>query len=130
MAEEKTKILLVEDDIPLRDMYQTRLEMEGYVVFLASDGEEALSKAVDEKPDLILLDIMMPKISGFDTLDILKTTDKTKNIPIVVLTALKEKSDKERGLAYGADDYLIKSECTLENVVTKVQEVLKKRGKE
>ncbi len=129
MAEEKAKILLVEDDIPLRDMYQTRLEMEGYKISLASDGEEALSKAVDEKPDLIILDIMMPKISGFDTLDILKTTDKTKGIPVIVLTALKEKTDKERGLTYGADDYLIKSESTLENVVTKVKNVLKNRGK-
>lgn len=124
---EKEKILIVEDDIPLRDMYQARLEMEGYEVEVAYDGEEGLSKTIKEKPNLIILDLMMPKISGLDFLDILKTTPSTKNIPVIVLTALT--NDKKKAIDSGAEDYLIKSECKLEEVLAKIKEVLKKYKK-
>ncbi|MCA9301660.1 response regulator, partial [Candidatus Saccharibacteria bacterium] len=79
-----TKILLVEDDSNLREIYGIRLEAEGYNIFSASDGEEALAVAVREHPDLIITDVMMPKISGFDMLDILRSTPETKNIKVIV----------------------------------------------
>lgn len=124
MVSKKYKILIVEDDIALRDMYKERLEMEGYDVDVASDGEEGLAKATENTFHLILLDLMMPKISGLDVLDILKSTPKTKNIPVIVLTALT--TVKTKSLVFGAEDYLVKAECSLEDVVRKVNEVIEK----
>ncbi|MBI3983820.1 response regulator [Candidatus Microgenomates bacterium] len=118
------KILLVEDDVNLREIYAARLGAEGFEVVAAADGEEALAKSVREKPDLILLDIMMPKISGFDVLDILRSTPQVKNTKVVMLTALSQKTDRQRGEQLGVDRYLIKSQITLEDVVHTIQEVL------
>ncbi len=118
------KILLVEDDINLREIYAARLVAEGYDVVTASDGEAALASAVREKPALVLLDIMMPKISGFDVLDILRSTAETKEVKVVMLTALSQASDKAKGEQLGVDRYLIKSQITLEDVVKTVREVL------
>lgn len=120
------KILLVEDDMALRDIYSTRFLAEGYEVATASDGEQALTVAVKEKPDLILLDIMMPKISGFDVLDILRTTPETKTCKIIIMTALSQPADVEKGKMLGADEYLVKSQVTLTDVVDKVKSVLAK----
>jgi DNA-binding response OmpR family regulator len=120
------KILLVEDDMALRDIYSTRFLAEGYEVATASDGEQALTVAVKEKPDLILLDIMMPKISGFDVLDILRTTPETKTCKIIIMTALSQPADVEKGKMLGADEYLVKSQVTLTDVVDKVKTVLAK----
>lgn len=119
-----TKVLLVEDDINLREIYAARLSAEGYELVTASDGEEALSKAVAEKPQLILLDVMMPKISGFDVLDILRSTDETKTTKVIMLSALSQTSDRERGEKLGADKYLVKSQITLEDVVEAVKNLL------
>lgn len=119
------KILLVEDDINLREIYAARLKAEGYKVVAASDGEEALAVSVKEKPDLILLDIMMPKISGFDVLDILRSTPETKESKVVILTALSQQSERERGKQLGVDVYLIKSQITLEDVVQTIRDQLK-----
>lgn len=121
-----TKILLVEDDVALRDIYSARFNAESYNVFVASDGEEALAVAVKDKPDIILLDIMMPKISGFDVLDILRATPETKTTKIIVMSALSQPSDIEKGKALGADEYLVKSQVTLSEVVDKVKTVLVK----
>jgi len=120
------KLLLVEDDMALRDIYSTRFLAEGYEVSTASDGEQALTVAVKEKPDIILLDIMMPKISGFDVLDILRTTPETKDSKIIIMTALSQPTDVEKGKSLGADDYLVKSQVTLTDVVEKVKAVLAK----
>ncbi|MDD5693657.1 MAG: response regulator [Patescibacteria group bacterium] len=120
------KLLLVEDDMALRDIYSTRFLAEGYEVVTASDGEQALTVAVKEKPDLILLDVMMPKISGFDVLDILRTTPETKDCKIVIMTALSQPADVEKGKMLGADEYLVKSQVTLTDVVEKINSVLKK----
>lgn len=117
-------ILLVEDDINLREIYAARLDAEGYILVTASDGEEALSKAVAEKPDLILLDVMMPKISGFDVLDILRSTPETKSTKVVMLSALSQESDRQRGEELGADKYLVKSQITLEDVVRAISDVV------
>jgi DNA-binding response OmpR family regulator len=116
-------ILLVEDDINLREIYAARLSAENYTVVAASDGEDALAKAIQSKPDLILLDIMMPKISGFDVLDIIRSTPETKNIKVIMLTALSQDTDRKRGEKLGVDKYLVKSQITLEDVVETVKSV-------
>lgn len=125
----KIKVLIVEDDESLREMYKIRLEYEGFEVLVASNGEEGLAKAVSEQPDIILLDIMMPKISGFDVLDILKSTHSTAKIPVIIMTVLEQESNKVKGLMQGAEDYLIKSQTMPAEVVNKVREVLKKYNK-
>ena len=118
------KILLVEDDANLREIYSIRLTAEGYEVISAGDGEEALASAVREKPDLILSDVMMPKISGFDMLDILRQTPETKDIKVIMMTALSSEDQRERGNALGANRYLVKSQVGIEDVVNAVHEVL------
>ncbi len=116
--------MLVEDDNNLREIYGARLQAEGYEIVSAKDGEEALALAVKEKPDLILCDIMMPKISGFDVLDILRSTPETKNSKVVMMTALSQAEDKSHADKLGADRYLVKSQVTLEDVVRVVKEVM------
>lgn len=119
-----TKVLLVEDDFSLRDIYSARFQAEGFNVVTASDGEEALATAVREHPDLIVLDVMMPKISGFDVLDILRSTPETKNTRVIMMTALSQETDRARGEALGVDKYLVKSQVTLEDVVATVKQAL------
>lgn len=119
-----TKVLLVEDDVALREIYSARFIAENFEVVSAGDGEEALARAVKEKPDIIILDIMMPKISGMDVLDILRSTPETKDTKIIIMSALSQSSDIERGKALGADAYLVKSQATLSDVVAKANEVL------
>jgi DNA-binding response OmpR family regulator len=118
------KILLVEDDSNLREIYGARLEAEGYQIVSASDGEQALALAVREQPDLIISDVMMPKISGFDMLDILRSTPETKDVKVIVMTALSQEEDRQRGEQLGANRYVVKSQVTLDDVVTMVQELL------
>lgn len=115
------KILLVEDDEALASVYQARLEIEGFEVTQVNNGEKALSAAREFKPDLILLDAMMPKISGFDVLDILRNTPDTKNIKVIMLTALSQPKDKERAENLGVDDYLVKSQVVIGDVVERVK---------
>ncbi len=118
------KILIVEDDISLRDVYAARLEAENYQIVLAENGEQALAVAVKERPDLILLDVMMPKISGFDVLDIIRTTPEIAHTKVIMMTALSSPEDKERGEKLGVDRYLVKSQVILEEVVSTIAEVL------
>lgn len=118
------KILLVEDDVSLRDVYSARLQAEGYVIVVAANGEEALAMAVKEKPDLVLLDVMMPRISGFDVLDILRSTPETAKVKVIMMTALSSPEDQDRGQKLGVDRYLVKSQVTLEEVVTTIADVL------
>ena len=117
----KKKILLVEDDVALSGVYKTRLQMEGFDTHEVNNGEDALSAAVDFKPDLILLDAMMPKISGFDVLDILRNTPATSNVRIIMLTALSQPKDKERAESLGVDDYLVKSQVVISDVIDRVR---------
>ncbi len=120
----KTKILLVEDDKSLREIYGVRLYSEGYDIISAGDGEEALAIAIKERPPLIISDVMMPKISGFDMLDILRSTTETKDIKVIMMTALSSEDQRTRGEALGADRYLVKSQVGIEDVVRTVHEVL------
>src|SRR5690606_35088939 len=117
----KKKILLVEDDTALAAVYKSRLELEGFETREVNNGEEALSVAVEFRPDLILLDAMMPKISGFDVLDILRNTPETTNIRVIMLTALSQPKDKERAESLGVDDYLVKSQVVIGDVVDRIK---------
>ena len=119
-----TKILLVEDDQSLREIYGIRLTAEGYEIASAGDGEAALALAVKERPDLIISDVMMPKISGFDMLDILRSTPETANIKVIMMTALSADDQKARGESLGADRFLVKAQVGIEDVVNAVHEVL------
>lgn len=119
-----TKILLVEDDKSLREIYGVRLLAEGYDIVSAGDGEEALAMAIKERPALIVSDVMMPKISGFDMLDILRSTTETKDIKVIMMTALSSEDQRQRGEKLGADRYLVKSQVGIEDVVRTVHEVL------
>lgn len=121
MEAAKKKILLVEDDASLAAVYRARLELEGFDIKEVHNGEDALSAAVSYRPDLILLDVMMPKISGFDVLDILRNTPDTTNVRVIMLTALSQPKDKERAEKLGADDYLVKSQVVISDVVERVR---------
>lgn len=118
------KVMLVEDDNNLREIYEARLLAEGYEIISAHDGEEALALAVKEKPDLIISDVMMPKISGFDMLDILRSSPETKHTKVIMMTALSQLDDKDRADRLGADRYLVKSQVTLEDVIRVTKEIL------
>jgi DNA-binding response OmpR family regulator len=124
MSESFKSILLVDDDLTLREMYSERLKAEGFTVEMAKDGEEALSKASEMHPNIILLDIMMPKINGLDVLKKLKEQDDTKSIPIIVLTALIQDREKMESITRGADDYIVKSEMMPGEVIAKVKNLL------
>lgn len=119
-----TKIMLVEDDKSLREIYGVRLLAEGYDIVSAGDGEEALAMAIKERPQLIISDVMMPKISGFDLLDILRSTTETRNIRVIMMTALSSEDQRLRGEQLGADRYLVKSQVGIEDVVHVVHEIL------
>lgn len=125
-----SKIMLVEDDNSLREIYSIRLTAEGYTIVSAGDGEEALAVAVRERPDLVISDVMMPKISGFDMLDILRSTPETKDIKVIMMTALSSEDQRERGESLGADRYLVKSQVGIEDVVNAVHDVLGDRSED
>lgn len=118
------KVLLVEDDNNLREIYEARLQAEGYEIVSARDGEEALVVAKAEQPDLVISDVMMPKISGFEMLDILRNTEGLKDVKVIMLTALGQAEDQTRADSLGADRYLVKSQVTLEDIVNAAKQLL------
>jgi DNA-binding response OmpR family regulator len=128
MPEEKethrNKILLVEDDNSLATVYVDRLEAEGFEVKRVENGEDALAAAEGFQPDLVLLDVMMPEINGFDVLDILRNTPKTANLKVIMLTALSQESDKERAMSLGVDDYLVKSQIVIADVIDRIRHTI------
>ncbi len=107
MSEVK-KILVVEDDLVSQRVVSVRLEISGYKVITAEDGEEGLKKAREEKPDLLILDLMMPKMNGYEVCRMLKFDDKYKDIPIIVLSSLDQQDEREKAIKGGADAYFIK----------------------
>lgn len=115
------RILLVEDDDALANVYTTRLQAERFDVRRVANGEEALATALNYHPDLVLLDVMMPKVSGFDVLDILRNTPETTNLKVIMLTALSQQSDKDRAESLGVDDYLVKSQVVIADVVERIR---------
>jgi DNA-binding response OmpR family regulator len=121
---EDIKILLIEDDPFLLSMYSTKFSMEKFQVISADDGEKGLKVSKETDPDIILLDILMPKMNGFEVLEELKKDKKTANIPVILLTNLNQKDEIERGMSMGADDYLIKAHFMPSEVVEKIKKVL------
>lgn len=121
MTDTPQRILLVEDDDSLANVYLTRLQAEGFDVRRVSNGEEALAAALSYHPHIMLLDVMMPKVSGFDVLDIIRNTPETANLKVIMLTALSQDSDIERAKALGADEYLIKSQVVISDVIERVR---------
>lgn len=120
-------VLLVEDDQMILDMYKLRLEKEGYRIFTTDKGSEALELAKHEKPDVILLDVILPEVDGFSILQELKKNKVTHHIPVVLLTNLGQESDRDKGKAMGANDYYVKVEHDPSDVVTKIKSLLKKK---
>ncbi len=121
------RILFVEDDDALANVYITRLQAEGFDVRRVSNGEDALATALSYSPNLVLLDVMMPKVSGFDVLDILRNTPETRNLKIIMLTALSQESDRARAEGLGVDDYLVKSQVVIADVVDRIKQHLAER---
>lgn len=115
------RILFVEDDDALASVYLVRLQAEGFQVQRVANGEDALAAAISFKPHLVLLDVMMPKVSGFDVLDILRNTPETANLKIVMLTALSQESDKKRAEDLGVDEYLVKSQVVIGDVIERIK---------
>lgn len=124
-----SSVLMADDDKMLIDMYKERLELAGYKVTIARNGEEAIGKVKEIKPDIIMLDIMMPKVNGYEALASIKSDPQTKNIPVIMLSALMRDFNREKAVEAGADDYLIKSEAMPSDVITKIEQVLCKYGK-
>lgn len=119
------KILIVDDDTFLSGIYATKLDLEGFQVVTAHDGEEGVKMAQKEHPDLILLDVLMPKLDGFEALKRLKADPTVKDTPVIMLTNLGQKEDIEKGLEDGAVDYLIKAHFVPAEAVAKIKKVLK-----
>ena len=127
-AKQNVKVLIVEDDVMLNKIYQTKLGIVGYKVFAAYDGEEGIKKMEETLPNIVLLDLMLPKKNGFEVLETVKQHIKLNHIPIIILSNLGQGDDIERGKALGADDFLVKSNVKLETVLEKVEQVLQKHG--
>lgn len=126
MSDKKNKVLLVEDDEMLAEMYHTKFDHDGFDVLMAYDGVSALEKAKEKDIEIILLDVILPKLDGFSVLEQLKKEKETKNIPVIMLTNLGQDDDIEKAKKLGAVDYLVKANLTPQQVVDKVCEVLKK----
>jgi len=126
-SEKPKKILMIEDDIFLRKIYRDKLTRAGFEFIEATNGEEGLGKILSEKPDLVLLDLILPRKNGFDVLTEMKMNVSVHHIPVVILSNLAQESDRKRGLALGAEDYLVETEVTLAEVVEKVREWLLKQ---
>ncbi|MFA6215434.1 MAG: response regulator [Patescibacteria group bacterium] len=118
------KVLVAEDDRFLSKAYEVKLKKEGFEPILVANGEEAIAKAKSEKPDIILLDLVMPKIDGFEALAELKQNSETKSIPVIILSNLGQEDDIKKGKELGAEDYLVKSNIAINSVVAKIREVL------
>ncbi len=120
----KQSILIVEDDIFLSDLYKTKMELEGFKVFTAYDGEKGFELAQKNLPDIILLDLILPKLSGFGVLEKIKANKAIKDVPVIILTNLSQKSDVDKGLKMGANDYLIKAHFMPSEVVEKIKKLI------
>lgn len=128
MTLQQKKILMIEDDIFLRKIYRDKLSRAGFDFIEATNGEEGINKVIFEKPDLVLLDLILPRKNGFDVLIEMKGDKSTKGIPVIILSNLGQESDIKRGLSLGAQDYLVKTDVSLSEVVDKVKEVLVKKS--
>jgi len=125
MTDKKIKILLVEDDAMILDMYKGRLEEEGYEVFTTDKGSSAIELAKKEKPEIILLDVILPEVDGFTILDEIKQDKLLKNTPVMMLTNLGQETDQNKAIARGAVGYFVKAQHTPGDIIKKVKELIK-----
>ncbi|MFH1286817.1 MAG: response regulator [Candidatus Magasanikbacteria bacterium] len=125
MAKNKIQVHIIEDDTFLVNIYKTKFEMEGFSVSVSENGEAGLAAVKKKQPDIILLDILMPKMDGFTVLKKLKADKNLKDVPVILLTNLGQKNDVEKGIDLGAVDYLIKAHFKPSETVAKVKKVLK-----
>ncbi|MFA6594530.1 MAG: response regulator [Candidatus Buchananbacteria bacterium] len=125
MPGDKIKVLLVEDDTMIVDMYKLRLEEEGYEVTVTDRGSQAIELAKGEKPNIILLDIILPEVDGFTVLSSLKSETAVKNIPVIIMTNLGQESDQEKGQRLGAEEYFVKAQHTPADVINVIKKYLK-----
>jgi len=123
--EDKIRVLLIEDERNVAELYRLKLSLDGYDVIVAENGEEGLNKALKLKPEVIFLDIKMPKMDGFEVLKILRESPQTKKVPVIILSNFDEQDLIEKGLTLGANEYLIKSQFTPEGISNKVKDWLK-----
>jgi DNA-binding response OmpR family regulator len=119
------KILFIEDESALQETFGALLAGEGYEVIRALDGQSGLRLAKSEKPDLILLDLILPKMNGFEALEGIKKDDETKDIPVIILTNLESAGDVQKAIEFGAKDYLIKANYKMKEVLEKIKSALK-----
>ncbi|MBI2459548.1 MAG: response regulator [Parcubacteria group bacterium] len=125
MAKSKKKILVVEDDSMISSMYKTKFDADGFEVFIADNGVVGLELAKQEKPDIIMLDVILPQLDGFSVLDQIKKDKAMKNIPVIMLTNLGTEEDKIKGKKMGAADYLVKASLTPGQISEKIKKALK-----
>ncbi len=118
------KVLIIDDDVTLLEMYVERLRLEGFEVLSAFNGEEGIKLATELKPHIILLDIMMPKMDGFQTIEKLKADEATRSIPVIFLTALIQDATRDKGVRAGATDFIVKSETMPGEVIAKIKKVI------
>lgn len=119
------KILIIEDDHAISSMYKIKFEVDGFIVSIANDGVEGLDLAKKEKPDIIMLDVILPQLDGFSVLEELKKEKQTKDIPVVMLTNLGVEEDKNKGMKLGTLDYLVKASLTPKQISIKIKQYLK-----
>jgi CheY-like chemotaxis protein len=119
------KILIAEDDKFLANAYRIKLEKEGFAINIVENGQELLDLVSKLKPDIILLDLLMPVMDGFEALEKLKAEESTRKIPVLITSNLGQQSDLDKGLALGADDYIIKSNISLKEVIEKIKKLIK-----
>lgn len=124
MEQNSKKILIVEDDEHISKVYQVRYAKEGYTTVLVTNGEDAITKIPAEKPDLIILDLMVPKKDGFIVLEEIKKNPELAKIPVIVLSNLGQPSDKDRALGLGANEYLVKIDNSMQEVVERSKKYL------
>lgn len=126
MPNQKPKVLMIEEDRFLRKVYRDKFSQLGFEFLEATNGEEGLNKVIYEKPNVVILDLMLPKKNGFDVLIDIKRNKNTQTIPVIILSNLGQESDIKRGLSLGAEDYLVKPEVSLSEVVNRVKEQVAK----
>ena len=126
VANNKKKILIAEDEPVLMEMYRVYFEKAGFEVLNAENGQVCIELAKKEKPDILLLDVLMPRLNGWDVLKELKSNPETKDMPILVLSNLSQTQEIQKGLALGADDYIIKSDLTPKDLLAKVEKTILK----
>ena len=122
------KVIIIEDDKFLRELINRKLQSENFETVLAIDGETGLDLIIKENPDIVLLDLILPGINGFEVLTKVKKNEKTKNIPVIILSNLGQKDDIEKGMGIGATDYLVKAHFTPSEIVEKINQILEKTG--